>query len=111
MWPSRFKPSSMAKTCTTAGVSLRGSFRRRQDSGEICEELVGVFLGDAINEASSKLGDLASHIVLDVIDHPGAVPCILEADLRPALGPAGNPALSLAVDGLSVRWVEIGEGH
>src|SRR5690606_38829842 len=78
--------------------------------GEFGEEGVGILLGDAVDEARTKLGDLAPHISLDIVDEARAtVFSGFETDRSPAFGEAGNAALALTADLVTVRSVDVAQ--
>src|SRR5690606_18697415 len=57
---------------------------------EFREKGVCVFLGDAVDEARAKLGDLAANVGLDVVDEArAAILGRFQANGGPALGEAG----------------------
>src|SRR6202012_2534966 len=66
--------------------------------GEIGKELVGQFLGRAVDQALAELGQLAADLRLDVVGQQRAAILVGERHRCAALGEAGNAALALTRD-------------
>src|SRR5690606_4191845 len=78
--------------------------------GEFGEEGVGILLGGAVDEARTKLGDLAPHISLDSVDQARAtVFSGFEAHRSPADRAASDAAFALAADFVAVRSVDVAQ--
>src|ERR1700751_2644050 len=76
---------------------------------EIGEELVGQFLGRAVDQALAELGQLAADLRLDVIAEQRAAILVGEPHGGAALGKAGHAALAFARDLVAVGRVEIAQ--
>src|SRR6185437_5055563 len=72
---------------------------------EIGEELVGQFLGRAVDQALTELGQLAADLRLDVVAQKRAAVLVGERHGRTALGKAGDATLALARDLVAVRRI------
>src|SRR5580704_8657276 len=77
---------------------------------EIGEELVGQFLGRAVDQAPAELGQLAADLRLDVVAQKRAAVLVGKRHDGAALGEAGDPALALARDLVAVGRIEIAQG-
>src|SRR5262249_13279622 len=77
---------------------------------EIGEELIGQFLGRAVDQALAELGQLAADLRLDVVAQKRAAVLVGERHGGAALGEAGHPALALAGDLVAVGRIEIAQG-
>src|SRR5215469_8224579 len=77
---------------------------------EIGEELVGQFLGRAVDQALAELGQLAADLRFDVVAQKRAAVLVGERHGRSSFGEAGDAALALARDLVAVRRIEIAEG-
>ena len=76
---------------------------------ETGEELVGHALGDAVDQARAELGDLAPDMGLDGVAEQGSALHIGERNLGAALGEAGDPAFTLAGDGVAHVGNDVGK--
>ena len=63
--------------------------------GEIRKELIGQFLGRAVDQALTELCQFAADLGFDGIAKQGTAILRLELDRRPALGEARDPAVAL----------------
>src|SRR5438034_10830929 len=77
--------------------------------GEISEELVGQFLGRAIDQALAELGELAADLRLDIIAQQGTAILFGERHGGATLGKAGDAALAFARDLVAIGWIEIAQ--
>src|ERR1700761_3026630 len=77
---------------------------------EIGEELVGQFLGRAVDQALPELGELTADLRLDVVAQKRTAVLVGERHDGAALGETGNPALALAGDLVAVGRIEIAQG-
>src|SRR5438105_13247301 len=77
--------------------------------GEIGEELVGQFLGRAVDQALAELGELAADLGLDVIAQQGTAILFGERHGGAALGKAGDAALAFARDLVAIGWIEVAQ--
>ena len=86
--------------------------RRAADLGEGCEELVGVLLGHAVDEAGAELGDLAAHIGFHIIRQQGAAALdVGQAHIGAALGEARDAAFARTRDAVAVRGIKVAQLH
>src|SRR6516225_4709395 len=85
------------------------SFRLRHRSSELDEEVVGGLLRGAVDEALTKLGELAADLRLHVIGEQRTAVLVAERHLGAAFGKAGHPALPFAGNAVAVRRIEVGE--
>src|SRR5438046_10182449 len=77
--------------------------------GEIGEELVGQFLGRAVDQALAELGELAADLGFDVIAQQGTAILFGERHGGATLGEAGDAALAFARDLVAIGWIEIAQ--
>ena len=77
--------------------------------GEFREEIVGHFLGRAVDQPLAELGELAADLRLDIIGQQRAAILVGQSDTRAALGEAGDAAVALAGNLVAVGRIEIGE--
>jgi hypothetical protein len=84
-----------------AGGADRGS--------KFLEKIVGKLLCGAVDQALTKLRELAADLRLDRVDEQGAAVLRFELDGRAAGGEARDAAVALAADLVAVRRIEIGQ--
>src|SRR6266436_6156631 len=96
-----------------AGLAFSGIRLFRESTldrlGEIGEELVGQFLGRAVDQALPELGQLAANLGLDVVAQQRAAILLGQPHRGAALGEAGDAALALARDLVAVGRIEIAQ--
>src|SRR5258708_19369344 len=78
--------------------------------GEIGEELVGQFLGGAIDQRLPELGQLADDLGLDIVAQKRPAILLGQPHRGAALGETGDPALALARDLVAIGRIEIAQG-
>src|SRR6202451_3409862 len=76
---------------------------------EIAEEIVGHFLGGAVDQALAELRKLAADLRLDVVGQQRAAVLGRKLHRGAALGKAGDAALALAGNLVAVRRIDIGQ--
>src|ERR1700693_6174343 len=79
--------------------------------GEIGEKLVGQFLGGAVDQALTELGELAADLRLDVIGQERAAVLFRQRHRGATLGEAGDAALAFARYPVAVGRIEIAQRH
>src|SRR5580658_4203632 len=84
---------------------------RAYGSGKILEELVGHFFGRAVDQPLAKLRELAADLRLDGVAQQCTTVLRQQLDGRATLGKAGDAAIALTGDGVTVRRVEIGQSY
>ena len=77
--------------------------------GEIGEKFIGQFLGRAVDQALSKLGQLAADLRLDIVAQKGAAILLGQPDGGAAFGETGNATLAFARDLVAVGRIEIAQ--
>src|SRR5260370_39524995 len=96
-----------------AGLAFSGIRLFRQSTldrlGEIGEKLVGQFLGRAVDQPLTELGQLAADLCLDIVTQKRPAILLGQPHRRAALGDTGNPALALARDLVPVGRIGIAQ--
>src|ERR1700682_2135866 len=77
--------------------------------GEIREKLIGQFLGRTVDQPLAELGELAADLSLDVVGQQSAALLFSQCHRRATLGEAGDTALALAGNLVTIRRVEIAQ--
>src|SRR5258708_34282254 len=75
--------------------------------GEICEKLVGQFLGRTIDQALAELGELAPDLRLDIVAQYRAAILFGQRHRGATLGEALDPALAFTWNLVAIRRIEI----
>src|SRR6476620_11373684 len=111
-----FLRSARENSASSASAGIASGFRLAPLSalhrlGKIGEELVGQFLGRAIDQALAELGELAADLRLDIVAKQRAAILLGQRDDGAALGKGGNPSLALARNLVAVGRIEIAQHH
>src|SRR6516225_2802116 len=77
--------------------------------GKIREKIVGDFFGRAIDQTLTELRQLAANLGVDVVGQKRAAIFRRELDGSAALGKAGNPAITLSGNLITVGRIKIGQ--
>src|SRR4051794_5526068 len=106
----KFAPARRAGQTVLGAPSRGGQAANRRSAGgdclaEIGEEIVGGFLGGAVDQTLAELGELAADLRLDVVGEQSAAAAfqVGELDRGAPLGESGDPPLAFAGNLVAVR--------
>src|SRR5271156_3426740 len=91
---------------STAGRSI--SCARRVDRlGEVLKEIVGDFLGGAVDQALAELREFTADLRLDVVAEQGTAILRRQLDRGAAFGEASHAAVALPRNLVTMRRIEV----
>src|SRR3954468_23678806 len=102
-------PIGGQRSAMERNASERSPSALRDRRGELDEEIVGGLLRRAVDQALTKLRELAADLRLHVIGEKRAAILVGERHLGAALGKARDAPLAFAGDAIAVGRIEIGE--